>query len=556
MRKFISILLIITIICLMPVTAADRQGRAGLSGTSNGDRQIGGFTAALSAVTRKVSVGETVKIRVNVGCKNDIEGFSSGEVIIKFDSTRLVFDKATSDLSGASVAVKDGELVLQDYGEIQDFGTVYLLSFKGKAEGAARLTLTSAAFSTKENAASYDLSPAEIISASETVNIIVGKEVFRVSYDKTLFKGYSSVVKDDDYTFSVSDSGKYYDYGTVSATVNGREVKVIDNKNGTYTVKSVTGNLNITGSRTPKHFEVSIDGETVQNDGTEAIYGTDYKFVLKDSIPPTNQPGVAYSIESITVGGQPYTAYTYDEATRTGVIYGQDIVGDICIKISSASIPVNKYVIAVSGAAGAVDGTYPATADHGSSHTLTLNPAKGKVYSVTATMGGKEVEVVSEAAYTYTVNNITSNVVFNVLEMTPEDNITVSEYLTIDGSTIWLVKNNTEKLQGVVYTVNGENMFWSDKYDAYCFLIESVEAPKIVLGTASEEAVTVDYSMDVDISGSTEIKDAELVYDMYNDEFGGITNDYSVENYLRADLDGSGNISVLDAVAILYTVIE
>lgn len=556
MRKFISVLLAIIIVFLMPVTAANRQDGTGPSGRANNASQTGGFTAALSAVTKKVSVGDTVKIRVNVECKNDLEGFSSGEIVIEFDDNRLIFDEASSDLSGASVSVRDGELVIQDYGEVQDFGTVYLLSFKGKAEGAAKLTLTSAAFSTKEEASSYDLSPAEIITSSETVDITVGKEAFRVNYDKTLFKGYSTVLNGDDYTFSISDSGKYYDYGTVTATVNGRTVSVTDNKNGTYTVKNVTGNLKITGSRTPKNFEASIDGETLQNDGSKATYGTDYKFVLKEDIPATNQPGAVYSIESITIGGQPYTAYTYDEITRTGVVHGKDITGNICIKISVTLLPANAYVVSVSGAAGAVNGTYPVTVDQGSSHTLTLNPAQGKIYIVTATMGGTEIDLVSEAENTYTVNNITSNVVFNVREVTPEDNVTISEYLTIDRSMIWLVKNDTDKLDGVVYTVNGENMFWSDKYNAYCFLIESATLPKIELGTVTEDVVKVDYSMDVDNSGSVELKDAELVYNMYNDEYGGITSDYSVENYLRADLDGSGNVDVLDAVTILFQVIE
>lgn len=556
MRKLISILLAITIVFLMPVTAANRHNGTEPSGRANNTDQTGGFTAALSAVTKKVSVGDTVKIRVNVECKNDLEGFSSGEIVIEFDDNRLAFDIATSDISGASVSVRDGELVLQDYGEVQDFGTAYLLSFKGQAEGEAKLALTSAAFSTKEDASSYDLSPAEIITPSETVDITVGKEAFRVSYDKTLFKGYSTVHKGDDYTFSISDSGKYYDYGTVTATVDGRTVSVTDNKNGTYTVKNVTGNLKITGSRTPKQFEVSIDGETVQNDGSKATYGTDYKFVLKEDIPATNQPGAVYSIESITIDGQPYTAYTYDEITRTGVVHGKDITGNICIKISVTLLPVNTYVVSVSGAAGAVNGTYPVTVNQGSSHTLTLNPAQGKIYFVTATMGGTEIDVVSEAENTYTVNNITSNVVFNVHEVTPEDNVTISEYLTIDGSTIWLVKNNTDKLDGVVYTVNGENMFWSDRYNAYCFLVEFVTSPKIELGTVTEDAVTVDYSMDVDNSGSVELNDAEFVYNMYNDEYGGITSDCSVENYLRADLDGSENVDVLDAVTILFQVIE
>ena len=67
-----------------------------------------------------------------------------------------------------------------------------------------------------------------------------------------IFTGTESVISGADYIFSQSTDGQYYTYTDVTATMSGEPVPVTHNGDGTYTIANVTGDLVISGTRTPK----------------------------------------------------------------------------------------------------------------------------------------------------------------------------------------------------------------------------------------------------------------------------------------------------------------
>ena len=258
--------------------------------------QAAGYTAGLTSTTKAVSVSDKVNVNVDVSHSSDTV-FAAGEVKVSYDTAKLKFNKEYSTLGSATVTDKDGVLTLEDYGTDKNLGTgVYVLAFDAIADGEANVTLTSAAFVNKENAVKSDLIAATLTPAK--LAITINKKTYKVTLPD-IFTGLTTVTDGEDYTFTKAD-GTHYDYGTVTATVN-----------GTYTVKNVTGELTITGSRTEKSYSVIFEGNAAGEitDGEEtATYNKNYTFTL-----PTAERW-AYSVDKITIGGKNYTGYTVKDS--------------------------------------------------------------------------------------------------------------------------------------------------------------------------------------------------------------------------------------------------
>ena len=88
-----------------------------------------------------------------------------------------------------------------------------------------------------------------------------------------------------------------YDH-IIMAEIDGQPADVIDNGDGSYTVKNVNGSLTVKDEKTPKTFPVTLSGDT--DDLTapeEAAYGTDYEFSIKPA------EGFEYKVKA-TVNGK------------------------------------------------------------------------------------------------------------------------------------------------------------------------------------------------------------------------------------------------------------
>lgn len=506
-----------------------------------------GYTAGISALTNAVNVEDSLTVNVNVSHSAD-STFAAGEVIVAYDSNLLTFNEASSTLGTATVKVDSGVLTLEDYGADKNLGNgVYMLAFDAVADGEAAITLTSAAFVNKENAVRSDLVAATLSSAS--VNLIIHKQTYSITLPD-IFNGPDTVVDGEDYTFSVVD-GNNYNYGTVSATMDGVPVEVVDNGNGTYTISNVTGNLVISGTRVEKSYSVTFAGNAADEitDGAEtATYNTDYTFTMPSA------DGWAYSLDSITIAGVAYTGYRVDDSVYT--IPGSAITGEIVITISKSATEAS---VTVQGSGAGAAAGYETKANIGESYTLTIHPEAGYTYTVTATMGGNPVAITNNGNNTYTIAEVTDNIVFTVEQTVVVAGVSVAEYLSLDGTIMWLVKNETTLADAKVPTYAGEKMYWSDEYQAYCYLVIaqtlSQETAAANIGITDGTAVSVAYNMDVNVTGKVDASDAQLTYNMYNAAYSDFSEDVTMEKFFRADVNADGKINVEDAVAIIAAIL-
>lgn len=507
-----------------------------------------GYTAGLNTLNQEVHVDDTVDVNISVS-NSDAATFAAGEVKIQYDADKLAFNQDSSVLGNATVKEAGGTITLEDYGDNKNFGTgVYTLKFTAKADGDAEITLKSAAFVDKENAAKSDLIAATL--NPDTLSIAIQKKVYSVTLPE-IFTGAATVVDGTDYTFSKAADGEHYDYGTVSATVDGKPVDVIDNGDSTYTINNVTGELVITCDRTPKSYTVTFAGnaaEDITGAADKATYNTNYQFTIPSAT------GWAYKLESITIGDKDYTGYAIENSVCT--IPGTAITGNIII-IVTKSATIASVTVEGTGA-GAATGYNP-EAEIGKDYTLTITPEEGYTYTVSATMGDKTVDVIDNKDNTYTVKNVTGNIVFTVNRTVIVDGVSVEEYLTLNGTKMWLVRNDVTLADGKVPTYAGSPMFWSEKYKAYCYLVVSdtlsVEDAKAEIGIMDGEKVTVADSMDVNGTGTLDASDAQLTFNMYNAVYSNFTDDVTMEKFLRADVNGDNKIDVKDAEAIVNQIL-
>lgn len=256
------------------IVAWETSATASAALTITDDVSVTGYAASLTTLTNEVSVDDTITVNVGISHSTNTT-FAAGEMVISYDNTKISFNQASSTLGTATVKDNAGVLKLEDYGTDKNFGNgVYVLAFDAIADGETTVTLTSAAFVNKENAVKSDLITATLSQA--TVNLTINKRTHTISLPE-IFEGKESVIDGEDYTFSVADENNY-DYDAVSATMNGIAVDVIDNGDGSYTIKSVTGALVITGTRTEKTYNVTLAGnaaEDITDAADKAIYNTD-----------------------------------------------------------------------------------------------------------------------------------------------------------------------------------------------------------------------------------------------------------------------------------------
>ena len=514
-----------------------------------------GYTAGISTTSNEVNKGEKVSINVAVDYIA-AEGqtaetvFNAGEISLSYDSEKLAFNKDASTLGEATVSDVDaGILKLADYGADKNFGTdVYVLVFDAIESGEASVEMTAAAFSNKSNATSNDLEDAKLGQTKVDVSIDVAHAV-------TLPEGFSGMlIAEDqkDYTFEAVD--KNYDY-TLSATVGGQVAEVKDNGDGTYTVAAVTGDLVISMTdKKGKTYDVTFDGTGKDNvTGAEATatYGTDYVFTL-----PTEE-GTVYGMDGITIGGNAYTGYSVSGKTYT--IPGSAITGEVVISVTMESVPVTQVSVEVNGTGAGAAADFTSTAVKNKAYTLTITLEAGYDYQVTAAMGGTEVANMMVDGNAYTIPNVTGDIVFTITASVNTDNVSVAEYLTLDGTKMWLVKNATKLAEGKVSTYDGEVMFWSEEYEAYCYLVVAddlqADAAKPLVGIKEGTAVTADYGMDVNMTGNVDANDAQLVYNMYNAAYADFDSNVTMEKFLRADVTADQKVDVNDAAAIIAHVL-
>ena len=336
----------------------------------------------------------------------------------------------------------------------------------------------------------------------------------------------------------------------VDVTVGDTELRVT-----TYTIPAdkVTGEIVIHAEKTPAAMirligpgASDVEGYETERFLVEA--NRDYTFAIHA------QEGFTYNVEAKKLP-QRQPVEVLDNGDGTYTIAAADVNGGIEIGIGKTA---NTYAVTVTGSA-ASDITAEARATHGAAYSFTLEQEPGFDYTVTALMSGEAVEL-TQSGGTYTIAKVEGPITITAEKQARAViTVNVAPYLTVDQKVIQLVTATTTGQNALSY--NGEKMFWSEKYNAYCWLVISAESADQVL-TQARAAVaeaadsvrtSVDYTGDVNITNFVDVNDAQLTYDIYNARYADFTR-VSMEKFLRADVNGSKNVDVADATAIVSAI--
>lgn len=500
-----------------------------------------GYSVAASG-DAGINVGEDTTVALNVTHK-DGNAYNAYYFEVSYDKDVLTYKSA--DVKDVVVDETTGTLKIAGYGANKDSGTAAAtLTFTGKAVGAGKVTITKANVDAKANANAQDAPAANIDETTATATITVGG--YRVTLPEG-FSGAASAAAGTDYTFKANGD----DYGCydVTATMGGETTTVTNNGDGSFTIKNVTGEIVVTA--TPKTYAVTVNGTgagDVSENAATATYKTDYTFKL------TKADGCNYTV-TVTAGGNTVTATATTEGVYT--ISGADIKGELIITVEKTAIVIPTTTITITGDTDDVQGGLILTAKNGEDTTFKINKKDGYTYTVKA--GDTELTVGADGTVTIPGSLLTGAPLTVTVTKTAVNpySVEVYEYVKLDGQSIWLVVAKSDS----VLAYGADTMFTSEKYGGYCWLVISAENADTVKTEAiaavkagSGTAAAVVYTGDVNATGKVDVNDAQLVYNIYNTEYASF-DALSRAKFLAADVNGDHTVTVLDAAAVVNTVL-
>ena len=526
-------------------------------------KETGSYTLTLPA-DKTVNAGEAVAVPVTLGHTGDETTFHAADMVFTYDAGKLEYTGISDTTNYIVDAATAGTIHVQAYGEAKNLGEAFTLNFKVKttATGAATVAVTSAKIDKSANAVAKDAPEAQLLDAETVLTI---KATHSVTLPN-IFEGKTTVEDGADYTFFKTDKDEsHYEYTDVKATVDGKDVEVVDNRDGTYTVKNVTGDLTVTGKRTAKKYPITVDGNAKSciSVADDVPYGEDYGF-MADNLETDKYD---YTL-TMTINGKPYTPEFEDLSEFTNsylyTIKGDAITGNIHITFTQTKKGVAETTTVNFTGSGAADvtGGNPQTATTGADFTFTVNEDAKYNYTVKL---GNEVLTGTNGSYTIPGTKVVSGTITVTVEKTVStQGVKVQKYVKLENQqSVWLVTVEADPGANNVYTYSGERMFKTTKYGTngtYAYLVIaptlSVEDAAAQLSiTAGEAAGTVSYGGDVNGSGVVDINDAQLVYDMYNAHYASFS-DVAMYKFLCADIaddtpEGSTLLNVSDAVAVI-----
>ena len=534
-RWFSGLLAAVMVLLLLPASA---------SGTES-------FYAYLYS-NPTAAVGETASVALFLGQNSTSREYNTYFFQIDYDAEKLIFASATigskvPDVIDHSVP---GRLTIGGYGEPRSDSSI-MLNFTVKAAGEATVKLVKAQMDVRANAAKDAQTASVPAGQSNTVTILCGGFPVVLPDCAT---GAAYVTENGDYTFT-ADPG--YNYG-FSATVNNEKVDIINNDDGSYTIKNVTGELVIKANSTPtvKTYAVTVegDGSGDVNAPTPAKHGQEYTFTV------TQAANYDYAV-AVTVNGQPVTCTVSSSGSRYTYTIPAAVTGPVVITVKK-TLPSGTTMITFNGN-GASDEWQKGVSQvisNGSDFDFYTDQHDGFDYSISAA-GQSGIIPVSETGKTgeigvkYTIPGqyITGGIITITINKAQhfDWNVIVSPYVNTDGSTIWLITASPdpkpEETKSLYY--GGKPMFWSEKYKSYAWLLlssksqDTVKADAEAAITIKENAVTsIEYGGDVNGTGHTDINDAQYVYDLYNAKHSAL----DMEKFLRCDVNGDHSVNVKD----------
>ena len=538
-RWFSGLLAAVMVLLLLPASA---------SGTES-------FYAYLYS-NPTTAVGETALVGLYLGQNSTSREYNTYFFQIDYDAEKLIFSSATigskvPDVIDHSVP---GRLTIGGYGEPRSDSSI-MLNFTVKAAGEATVKLVKAQMDVRANAAKDAQTASVPAGQSNTVTILCGGFPVVLPDCAT---GAAYVTENGDYTFT-ADPSYNYDF---SATVNNEKVDIINNCDGSYTIKNVTGELVISANSAPtiKTYAVTVEGDGSGDVSplTPATHGQNYTFTV------TQAANYDYAV-AVTVNGQPVTCTVSSSGSNayTYTIPAKSVTGPVVITVKKApQSGTTQIVLTGSGAADVWGDVTSYTVKSGEAFTFGINHQEGFDYTVTVMAGEKTLTLQrNENASTYTIpgDYIKGGIIMVSITKTAQLAMTVNaaEYVKlINGNAVWLITAVPEtKLPATKSLYYGDAaMFWSEKYEAYAWLLVDkgtaagiAAAAKSVISVKGNSTVSVSYSGDVNGTGHIDINDAQYIYDLYNAKHSAL----DMEKFLRCDVNGNREVSVDDVQAVV-----
>lgn len=508
-----------------------------------------GYTVSMGA-DKQVASGQIVEIPVTIGNNDGKNAYNAYDMTFSFDPTILTLNMEATSIEGYRVIPGSGTVRIVRYGKAAELGDALTLNFTAAGQGQSAVKVTAAYVDTNTNAIELDAPAAIMLNGTTTITV----------------NGYTVTLPDDftrtDATGSVIEAGgnltfvpkdPNYDY-TVTVTVGGGETTTVSpDENGIYTVANVNGNVEVTSTKTPKTFTVTQGNDTTG--AATATYQTDYTFKL------TPVDGYVYKM-AVTIGGKAYTGFTAqvnDDGTTTYTIPGADITGEIVINSNKQVKLPETYKVTFAGT-GAGDATGESTVQEKANYTFTVAKQKNFEYTITATMGGKDVTITEGADNTYTIANVTGDLVITIeKKSTLTMEVAVSEYVQMDNKTVFLVTVTGTPEEGKAFAYGDNVMYKTTAYgeNVYSWLVIvdknevfTVATAEANINQASATAEEVKQSYDVNETGVVDINDAQLTYDIYSGKYTDFEK-VSVRKFLRADVNLDKAVNSTDAVAVV-----
>lgn len=533
-RWFSGLLAAVMVLLLLPASA---------SGTES-------FYAYLYS-NPTTAVGETALVGLYLGQNSTSQEYNTYFFQIDYDAEKLIFASATigskvPDVIDHSVP---GRLTIGGYGEPRSDSSI-MLNFTVKAAGEATVKLVKAQMDVRANAAKDAQTASVPAGQSNTVTILCGGFPVVLPDCAT---GAAYVTENGDYTFT-ADPG--YDYG-FSATVNNEKVDIINNDDGSYTIENVTGKLVISANSTPtiKTYAVTVEGDGYGDVSapTPAKHGLDYTFTV------TQAANYDYAV-AVTVNGLPVTCTVSSSGSRyTYTIPAASVTGPVVITVKKApQSGTTQIVLAGSGVADVWDGVTSYTVKSGEAFTFGINHQDGFDYTVIVMVGEKTLTLQrnegSTSTYTIPGDYIKGGIIMVSITKTAQLALTVDavEYVKlINGNAVWLITAVPEtKLPATKSLYYGDTaMFWSEKYEAYAWLLvdkgtaaDIAATAKSAISVKGNSTVSVSYSGDVNGTGRIDINDAQYIYDLYNAKHSAL----DMEKFLRCDVNSNREVNVED----------
>lgn len=531
--------------------------------------------------------------------------FNAYDMTFQYDHEKLTLISQGTDstaenyVQGLHVggAIPVGTIHMEHYGNEQSAGSrAFTLKFQVMQAGNANIQVISAKVGKSEQALQSDASAATL---TNPVTQVISSYSVNLPAD---FTGNPSVASGQSYTFTAKDI--HYKY-TFNVTIGGTPVEnvVTDNLNGTYTITEnwINGNVVIEVDKSEgKTYSVNLEGAADLSGENEAQYmATDgYTATL------TRVNGYHYKNLVVTIGGKAYTGYQTVEDNKEGKVYytipGKDITGDIVFTHTRTDVGDNEVKVNFEGDGAADIASNTATvATLDSPYSFAIDKKPGFNYVVTYRMGADtDYTPMPATEHGYTIATVTGQIWIKI-EKVSDLEVTVHEYLKLDGKSVFLITATQTLEAGKILTYDGAHMYqktytcvnttvdestgesqtstetkmeWS-----YLVIVEKGQTfsaddakAKITDITATAENLDGNYNVNEsgiqegDPVGTVDINDAQLVYDMYMKRYENFyvadneatVNMPTVRKFLRADINGDKLIDTMDAAAIVAEIIS